>query len=206
MSHANLSRRTLVSSAAVLPALAMPAVAAPSVCTLPHDLIERFVRFRAWHLEFSARKSLRSDEIDRRFYAASGITREQYHDMAGDDPRRKKLQAVLWKIIEEMPDDNDGKDEHGHTECDRLCDERWAVAEAMLDHEPQSIVDLAWQAEAWLLADLELFENIGGDFLLGTLFRHIRTLGGLAQPEDPFGALTIAASDDEVDEGEAVQS
>jgi hypothetical protein len=63
----------------------------------------------------------------------------------------------------------------------------------MLEHEPKSIVDLAWQAEAWLLADLDLLE--GSDQpMLDTLFQHIRTLGALPQPDDPHGALTITAS------------
>ncbi|WP_088518355.1 hypothetical protein [Rhodoplanes sp. JGI PP 4-B12] len=187
--------------------LAAPAAAAPS-CTLPPDLIERFVRFRAWHLEFSARESLWSDEFDRRFYAASGVTDEQYRDLDHNDPRRQALGVARDKIYAEMPD-NDEKDEHGQTECDRLSDERWAVAEAMLDHEPHSIVDLAWQAEAWLLADLELYQHDNGNPLLGTIFRNIRMLGALPQPEDPFGALTIVASDaanDEVDEEAAVRS
>jgi hypothetical protein len=74
-------------------------------------------------------------------------------------------------------------------------DERWAVAKAMLSHEPKSVVDLAYQAEAWLLADLELFcrreDRDSSEHLLQTLFRHIRTLGALPQPADPSGALTI---------------
>jgi hypothetical protein len=50
-----LSRRSLIASAAAVaagtPAIAgAPAVPA-SACTLPPDLIERFVRVRAWYLD-----------------------------------------------------------------------------------------------------------------------------------------------------------
>jgi hypothetical protein len=79
-----LSRRTLVASAAALPALAVPALPAPRQCrplrptTLPPDLIERFVRVRAWYLESDKREQLRRGEIGRRFYAATGVSTEQY--------------------------------------------------------------------------------------------------------------------------------
>lgn len=146
-----LSRRSLVTSAAALPALTVPAAAASSACTLPPDLIARFVRARAWFLDISAREA-----------------RHDYDEKV---------------------------DEYGQTEADRLTDERWSVARAMLDHQPQTIVDLAWQAEAWLLADLEIIQPTGeiSHSMLATLFRHIRTLGALAQPDDPFGALVIHA-------------
>jgi hypothetical protein len=191
----NLSRRSLVISAAVLPALSVPALTVSatvsSACTLPPDLIERFVRVRAWFLEIHARESQHSAEIDRRFYAASSVTRKQYRAMNYDDPRREELNTLHGKIIKETPHDDEDVDEYGQTEADRLCDERWNVAKAMLDHQPQTIIDLAWQVEAWLLADLEI---IGTEepSMLGTIFRHIRTLGPLPQPEDPFGALAIA--------------
>jgi hypothetical protein len=190
----NLSRRSLVTSAAALPVLAVPAAASPS-CTLPPDLIERFLRVRAWFLENRARESLWSDEIDKRFYAATGVTSKQWRDMLdGDETRHEELQVLRHKVYEEV--EGGVSDE----ECTALCNERWSVAKAMLNHEPQTIVDLAWQAEAWLVADLELFGHYG-NALLGTMFRNIRMLGALPQPDDPFGALTIVASDEE-----AVQS
>ena len=73
----NLSRRHLVTTAAALPALVMPAAAHASACTLPPDLIERFLRMRAWFMEDHARDSLESREFDKRFRAASGFTADQ---------------------------------------------------------------------------------------------------------------------------------
>ena len=66
-----------------------------------------------------------------------------------------------------------------------------------LNHEPQSITDLAWQAEAFLLAYLELFDESGdyGGHLIRKLFQNIRTLGALPQPDDPRSALTIPTAE-----------
>jgi hypothetical protein len=116
--------------AATLPALTVPALAVPATsgCTLPSDLIERFLRVRAWFLEKHAQESLHSAEVDRRFYEASGITRAEYFDMAADDPRREELNALNIKVSKQ--DDREEVDEYGQTEADRLCDERWDVAEA----------------------------------------------------------------------------
>ena len=98
MSHANLSRRAIVVGTSTLPALAaLPicaavAAAAPSreiadaSTTLPPDLIERFVRVRAWYLDNDKRHRLWRDAFNRRFYAASGVTMEQYRDMDYDHP------------------------------------------------------------------------------------------------------------------------
>jgi hypothetical protein len=73
-----LSRRHLVTAAAALPALAVPAAAhAATACTLPPDLIERFLRMRAWYLEDNARWSVHLDEFNKRFEAATGVTRAQ---------------------------------------------------------------------------------------------------------------------------------
>jgi hypothetical protein len=185
----NLSRRSLVISAAVLPALTIPGCAAPatisSACTLPPDLIERFVRVRAWFLEEHAHESLHSAEVDRRFYAASGVTCKQYHAMNYDDPRREELNTLHSKIIKETLHDDEDVDEYSQTEADRLCGERWDVAEAMLDHQPQTIGDLAWQVEAWLLADLEII-GTGEPSMLGTIFRHIRTLRATSSTGGPL--------------------
>jgi hypothetical protein len=202
----NLSRRHLVTTVAALPALAMPAAARASACTLPPDLIERFLRMHAWYLADNARWSLQQREYDKRFEAATGVPRDQYIDMSYDDPRRKELEPVERKISNEIHHESGRtgeSEDFEETEAGRLCDERWAVAEAMMAHEPRSIVDVAWQLEAWLIADLELFNSEGDDCTSTQLFRmfveHVRALGAVPQPEDPFGALSLADS-------EAVQS
>jgi hypothetical protein len=78
---ATSSRRAILAGAATLPALTVPALAVSatvsSACTLPPDLIERFLRIRAWFLEIHAQESRRRAEIDKRFYEASGITRAE---------------------------------------------------------------------------------------------------------------------------------
>jgi hypothetical protein len=189
-----LSRRTLVASAAALPALAVPAIAsaaparAGASTTLPPELIERFVRLRAWYLAFSERGMLHDEEIDRRFYAATGVTSEQYFDMKYGHPGKKELGAVRTKIHKEVPGEDD------EDECSELCDERWDVARAMMAQTPRTIADLAYQMEAFLVADLEIIEGDakdGGDWLVRMLLHHIRTLGALPLPENSFGSLHI---------------
>jgi len=194
-----LSRRTLVASAAALPALAVPTVvsavpARAASTTLPPDLIERFVRVRAWYLDYCKQEKLEGDEIDRRFYAATGLTEEQWEDLDRDHPRWEEFDAVRSKTIREV------LTEESETECEQLCDERWRAAEAIFDHAPQTIADLAWQAEAFLIADLEIYQGLArftSERLIRTLFRYIRTLGALPQPNDPLGALSLDISSDD---------
>jgi hypothetical protein len=99
-----------------------------------------------------------------------------------------------YGISKEFPGEDD------QAECDELCDERWNVAEAIIVHQPQTIADLAWQAEAYLMADMEMLSSKPNscttDRLIRTFFQHIRNLGALPQPEDPLGALSIDTYDD----------
>jgi hypothetical protein len=121
---------------------------------------------------------------------------DEYRDMEYGDPRKKELGALWNKVSDELQRESGRTSESEEAEATRLGDERWAVAEAMMDHEPQSIVDVAWQLEAWLIADLELFNSAGDDSTSTQLFRmfvgYVRTLGAVPQPDDPFGALSLA--------------
>ena len=192
------SRRAILAGAAMLPAASLPALAssgpAQAATTPPPDLIERFVRVRAWYLDNNKREKLSSDEVDRRFYAATGLTGDQWRDIDYNDPRRRELVSVRSKIYRQVESSDD------EAESEQLCDERWSVAEAMFAHEPQNVVDLAWQAEAYLLADLELYQppEATADRLIRTIFQHIRTLAALPQPDDPLGALSINIAQEEV--------
>lgn len=181
---------TIVSAAALATAAALPAANAnaASVCTLPPDLIERFVRMRALFLDDRKRDELRRAEIDTRFRAATGVSLEEYYELEYNGPRRKELNVVHNKIWEEVP--GSLSDE----EVGRLGDERWSVVEAIMECEPKTIVDIAWQAEAFLIADLEIVTSppaCSHERLIRLLFHHIRTLGALPPPDDPFGALAI---------------
>jgi hypothetical protein len=189
-----LSRRTLVASAAALPALAVPVVAGaapmPAVgpITLPPDLIERFVRVREWYLDYNRREKLWSAEVDRRLFAATGVTREQYHSMNYKQRRANELNEAHSRACDEVQ-----LEEKCETECDDLGDERWDVAKAMMAHTPRTTADLAYQVEAFLVADLEMTcgdePTNGGDWLVRMLLQNIRTLGALPLPEDSFGSL-----------------
>jgi hypothetical protein len=57
----------------------------------------RFVRVRAWYVDYSGREKRWSAEVDRRFYAATGVTNEQYREMNYGHPRRKELDPIHTK-------------------------------------------------------------------------------------------------------------
>jgi hypothetical protein len=201
-----LSRRTLVASAATLPALAVPAAASATPTpagptTLPPDLIERFVRVRAWYLDYHRREQAFSDEVDRQFYAATGVTAEQYDEMNYEQRRESGLYEAHSKACNEAQ-----LEERYETECDDMCDERWDVARAMMAQKPRTFADLAYQMEALLVADLEIIQGgeakDGGDWLVRMLLHHIRALGALPLPADSFDSLRIDVSEPWLDKGE----
>ena len=87
-------------------------------------------------------------------------------------------------------------------EANWICDERWNVAEAMFECKPRTVADLAWQAEAYLLVDMEIVNSApecSFDRMIRQLFQHIRTLGGTPQPDDPMGLLSIDTADYDFD-------
>lgn len=193
-----LSRCTLVTAASAPPALAVPALASPAAasppaCTLPPDLVERFVRVRAWYLGYHKREEKAGKEVDRRFEATTGLTAEQWREINCDDPRWKELTAINNKIYADFSIFQDDE-----PEADELWNERWGLAGALIECEPRTVVDLAYQAEAWRLADPDIFCTTSGataDPLLRTFFRHLRAL--MPPPNDPTGLLSINIDSDD---------
>jgi hypothetical protein len=68
-------------------------------------------------------------------------------------PGNTELGAIHSKLCKEIPD------EESETETEELRDERWEVAELMMAHTPKTIADLGWQAEAFLVANLEMISS-----------------------------------------------
>jgi hypothetical protein len=98
------------------------------------------------------------------------------------------MDAISNKLYAQIPMFRDDD-----PETEALFNERWGVAEELLSCEPKTVVDLAWQAEAYLLADLDLLSfspgNCSSDWMLRTLFQHVRS--AVPQPNDPAGLLSI---------------
>jgi hypothetical protein len=90
---------TLVSAASIASASAVPASAAGASTTLPPDLIERFVSVRAWYLDYHRREQAFSGEVDRQFYAATGVTAEQYHEMNYETEARERIKRSPWQSM-----------------------------------------------------------------------------------------------------------
>lgn len=173
------------------------------------NLIERFIRVRAWYLDYSKRSDEDSNKVKGWFEAATGVAYDEWCDFDReccstgdhDNPRRKELRAVENRIYADYPllgdDDPEGE---------QLLNERWSIAEDLTNCEAQTVADFAWQAEAWMLADLEIYSFRGeasSDRMIRLLFHHLRTVGGVPQPDDPQGLLNIDISEDDEDDVEA---
>jgi hypothetical protein len=192
VSKRNFLMNTLVSVASLASstAIASPAVTTASACTFPPDLIERFVRMRAWYLDYRQREILWSDEM--RPPGSTGAPSIMII-LATTNCWRFTIKSMRkFRVLRTTK-----------PSANRLTEERWNVAKAMFSHEPQTVVDLAWQTEAYLIADLEI---LGGsdtsDWMGRTLFRHIRSLGALPQPDDPLDLLSIDVDNDDDEEEE----
>ena len=113
---------------------------------------------------------------------------------------RRDLSGASRKISDEMDAEALGFD-IPEFQVQRQSDERWAVAEAMiLECKAQTIVDLAWQLEAFLIADIEILDETGDgphEWMHRTLLQNIRTLGAIPQPDDPRGSLSIDIGNDD---------
>lgn len=107
--------------------------------------VERFVSLYSWYTDFSRREDRHSAEIDRRFKAATGVTADDWRKMDRGDPRRKELEAVFDGLCHKVF--GGGKD----AECNSMCDQLWEAATDLMDSEPQTVADVAWQSMAHLL-------------------------------------------------------
>jgi hypothetical protein len=190
MSIRKLDRRAVLAGAAAVPAL--PSIAAALVSpagavpvaddvSFP-DLVARFVLLRERMRAYDAKEKAHDEKLDKLFREATGLSIEEYFDLDRSDPRRKRLSAVHSKIIKENPDD-DPVDANGSSiELDEICDEKWPLVEAMLSQAPRSFIDLAWQAEALVVADSELREgeDIPDGRMVRQLIKNIFALPGLS--------------------------
>jgi hypothetical protein len=58
-----------------------------------------------------------------------------------------------------------------------------------VNHKPQTVADLAWQLEAFLIADVAIISSPPTDpcdQMLRTLLHHVRTLGAIPNPMTPW--------------------
>ena len=131
---------------------------------------------------------LESNLINDLFQKATGFSMAEWRSLAGtNDPRWKEGEAALYKISQETSSDD--CDEHGCSiSWNEINGELFPLAEEMLSRTPQSLADLAWQAEVLFVTEPELDEpnedededEDEDDGLHWQFIKNVRALGGLA--------------------------
>jgi hypothetical protein len=201
-----VSRRSLVmnsaisaaslASATTLAAPAIAAVAPPAAqgSSFPPGLVARLLELRDRHRALTERDRAQSSEIFKAFTAETGITREEWHAIANNDPRYASGVDVICKVSAEI--DTEPKDADGCSIAwSKLADEIDPVAEAVLARTPRSLADLRWQAEAMMLYDATLASEEDGEPLESMTKRLIKNILSLAGEEMPAEVVAIGGAD-----------
>jgi hypothetical protein len=191
MSAHRTTRRAMLAGAATVSATAAVATASalasasPAETSFP-DLVAKFIRVRErWRAQQEV------DETHRRmraelFRKAVGFPFEEWRTLEDQtDPRFAQGQAIYDMIWEE---EWDPVDEHGCSIAwNEIHDELCPLAEEVLSRTPQSLADLAWQAEILFVSEPELHDQTlmddaeeEGPALHWTFIRNVRALGGLS--------------------------
>jgi hypothetical protein len=158
----NLSRRTLVASAAALPALTVPAVAAAATVSdnpdaelmrlgAKLDVVERDTA------ALIASCNKRWDEIQTEAERRTGIARSDAPDTSPvDDPNG------YWGVVNQISNERnlDDEDKYGDTAWDRLQDRLHPITDAILTQRAITLGDLKIQARAVAIMASELWDNL----------------------------------------------
>lgn len=154
----NLSRRTILASAAALPALAVPAVAAvdnPDAELLrlgaELDVVERD------RAALIASCNKRWEEIQTEAERRTGIARSDAPDTSpADDPNG------YWGVVNQISHDRnlDDDDKYGDTAWDRLQDRVHTITDAILTQRATTLAGLKIQARAVAIAASDLWDSL----------------------------------------------
>jgi hypothetical protein len=149
---------------------------AASHVSFPKPLFDRFVRIREQWSTQSLRDKVWSTKIDQLFFEETKVS---FANVDYRDPRFRRMLAIHDRITQENPE-NDPVDEDGSSIVwNEIQEELFPVVTALLDCKPRSVVDLAWQVEAILLADGDLREGrISQHPEVPILIDNIRRLAG----------------------------
>lgn len=183
MSSSKLSRRAALTAAATLAAVPVTAGAAVDAVDIGAvsfpELVDRFVRVCARRDAQLALDRADSAKTERLLDQATGLTREQRNEIKPTDPRWADYVANLDRIVKENPS-SDPVDEDGDSVAwNEIHDELFPLCDAILERRPQSLADLAWQAEAFIVAYGEFLddENGAGALKLADNIRRLARMG-----------------------------
>jgi hypothetical protein len=154
-----LSRRTLVTSAAALPALALPG-AAMTADNPDAELLRLGAKLERIERDWSAQCAL--DQKHNRAYEAAceaaGLPRKDFDDFEGedDDEKREHLHAYHKKRQAVEYDGKEVVDADPDLErWNRFHDRMWPLVDTILAVKPQSLAGLAVITRAFALANAE---------------------------------------------------
>src|ERR1022692_1932251 len=158
-----LSRRTLVTSAAALPALAVPALA--SNATDLHDpnhpdaeLLRLGVQLEALIVDWHAQGAIDADHYAARMAAceAAGLPSSKLESLPEDERRayQDKRIAVMSAL---HLDDDDINEAGGSIAWNDIHGRMWPLIDVIFDHKAQSVAGLAMLARAVSLSHEELW-------------------------------------------------
>jgi hypothetical protein len=159
------SRRTLVTSAAALPALALPD-AASAADNADAELLGLGAKLELVEQVWFVQRAL--DQKNRRAYEAAceaaGLPRKNFDDFEGEDDIEKRLNLQAYHEKREAVE-YDGKEEVAADpdleRWSRIHDRMWPLVDAILAVKPQSLAGLAVVTRAVALANAEWWDENG---------------------------------------------
>jgi hypothetical protein len=162
-----LSRRTLVATAAVLPALAVPAGAALASDEDP-ELLALGVEFEKAAVDWVRQRrsdQVNNDEWDARVEAATGIPRDQAPKIVvpaflEDHPDKSAVaySRVWHRIADELYRGPNGED-LSELAWNDIHDRMWPLAKRIMGHRPKTLAGLAVLARAASFAREDWFDD-----------------------------------------------
>jgi len=158
-----LNRRTLVSNAAALPALAVPALASFSPNHPDAELLRLAVQLEAVGREVAA-ECERGNKHSKEFDAAcerAGLPNISWVDWPGGngEDQYEKYYAYQRKRGDLAPPFDEEEDENGNTKMDRLMDRQWPIVDEIMAAQPKTLDGLRVEARALALAVPQLWDN-----------------------------------------------
>jgi hypothetical protein len=181
-SRLRTTRRAILAGAASLPAAlgSGASFATPADSVSFPELVSKFIPLRErWRAQVAI-DEVHSTLFNDLFQKATGFSVDEWRSLLGtNDLRWKEGEAAFRKISNENPSDDD--DEDGCSIAwNELNGELCPLAEEMLSRTPQSLADLAWQAEVLFLTEPELDDDDEGDGLHWQFIKNVRALGGVS--------------------------
>lgn len=187
----NLSRRTLVSSAVVLPALAVPALASFSPDHPDAELLRLGVQLEPIGREadaYSAECRAHSQEWEAACIRA-GLPRIEWYDWPGGEAKMDEWREHQNKRMALMPPSDHEVDEDGASvKWNGIRDRLYPLTDEILTINPKTVDGLRVQARALALSDPELWSRAEESSSFSDFLSSVFAFLGLDEDGNPIAA------------------